>query len=123
MARKVTMADFQALKEAHQRLGQGVQQGAELALNGQQIVIAAELHGKAEWAQRFTDDTMRSLTEMKHRLIGDFMGAAERFTGERPAPGETIESYMPRINAVLIDSSCRKLDAMMKRNGVTLVNE
>ena len=123
MVHTVTITDFYALRDASARLGQGAAQGADLALNGCQIIAVAEQQGHEDWAREFAASTKLQLTTLRQRLFDNFISAAQRFTGEHPALDETFESYQQRINEVIEDSSGLKLHLMMVRNGITLIHE
>ncbi len=121
MAHTVTMADFQAFKAACLQLERGTAEAAALALDGQQIVLAAEAQDRAKWAEEFSAETVKNLEQVESKLINDCIRAAEHFTGERRAPWETFAVYWSRVSAAIADPTCETLHQMMVRNGVTFI--
>ena len=121
MARKVTMVEFYKLKDVSQQALQASEEAQRLATDGSQITLKAEDEGNKEWALRFSQETAENLTKLYAKLATDCENAAEAFTGEKRWPFETFQSYWFRIGEALLDVG--KLHTMMKRNGVTLVNE
>ena len=68
----------------------------------------------------------------KHKLFRDFINAAIQFTGEcpvfsepwgNPVRGDTFESYLQRIDEVMNEPGVQKLQQMMLRNGIALVDD